>query len=156
VTDTLPNHLAQPSTESSSKNSGLITKSSKTKSYLTKRHDQELEGRQSNQKACIESFIKSLDMWDSAPPKGLTAMAENCQLSKAAENLQASKSATKLCQSAIGSTIYAMLDTRPDIVYAVASVSRFASNPRETHCGCPVDCFFLFHRSSKRLSSLSR
>ena len=36
-------------------------------------------------------------------------------------------------QSAVGSLMYAMMGTRPDIAYAVSVVSRFASNPNESH-----------------------
>jgi hypothetical protein len=36
-------------------------------------------------------------------------------------------------QSLIGTLMYAMLGTRPDIAYAVGSLSRFSSNPGKTH-----------------------
>jgi hypothetical protein len=36
-------------------------------------------------------------------------------------------------QSAVGSLMYAMLGTRPDIAFAVSVVSRYASNPSERH-----------------------
>lgn len=36
-------------------------------------------------------------------------------------------------QSAVGSLMYAMLGTRPDIAFAVSVVSRYASNPDESH-----------------------
>jgi len=36
-------------------------------------------------------------------------------------------------QSAVGSLIYAMLGTRPDLAYAVSIISRFSSNPTTAH-----------------------
>jgi hypothetical protein len=36
-------------------------------------------------------------------------------------------------QSAVGTLMYAMLGTRPDIAYAVSSVSRYAANPTKAH-----------------------
>jgi hypothetical protein len=36
-------------------------------------------------------------------------------------------------QRAVGSLMYAMMGTRPDIAFAVSIVSRFASNPDNTH-----------------------
>ena len=35
--------------------------------------------------------------------------------------------------SAVGSLMYAMVNTRPDIAHAVGVVSRFASNPEKQH-----------------------
>jgi len=35
--------------------------------------------------------------------------------------------------SAVGSLIYAMLCTRPDLTYAVSTVSRFISDPERQH-----------------------
>ena len=41
---------------------------------------------------------------------------------------------TKICYaSAVGSLVYAMVCTRPDIGYAVGVVSRFMSNPGREH-----------------------
>ena len=36
-------------------------------------------------------------------------------------------------QSVVGSLMYAMVCTRPDLSYAVGVVSRFMSNPGEAH-----------------------
>lgn len=36
-------------------------------------------------------------------------------------------------QSAVGSLMYAMLGTHPDIAYAVAKVCQFSTNPNMTH-----------------------
>jgi hypothetical protein len=39
----------------------------------------------------------------------------------------------RLYQSAVGAIMYVMLGTRPDIAFAVASLSQFSSNPSQTH-----------------------
>ena len=36
-------------------------------------------------------------------------------------------------QSAVGTLMYAMLGTQPDIAYAVSSVSQYAANPTKAH-----------------------
>jgi len=46
---------------------------------------------------------------------------------------QTSKEAVTHYQSIIGSLMYAMVETRPDIAYAVSVLSRFCSNPNKTH-----------------------
>src|SRR4051794_29074048 len=38
-------------------------------------------------------------------------------------------------QSIVGSLMYAMLGTRPDLAYAVSMLCRFLSNPMKTHHG---------------------
>jgi hypothetical protein len=83
------------------------------------------------QTAYIESFLKNFGMWNASPEK--TPMNEKCQLTKAVEGTEATTEFRTMYQSAVGSLIYAMLGTRPDIAYAVASVSRFSSNPTEDH-----------------------
>jgi Reverse transcriptase (RNA-dependent DNA polymerase) len=39
----------------------------------------------------------------------------------------------RLYQSAVGAVMYAMMGTRPDIAFAVASLSQFSSNPGQSH-----------------------
>src|SRR5436309_1357960 len=46
---------------------------------------------------------------------------------------QASESRVRLYQSAIGSLMYAMIETRPDIAYAISTLSAYASNPSAEH-----------------------
>jgi hypothetical protein len=48
-------------------------------------------------------------------------------------------------QSAVGSLMYAMLGTRPDIAFAVSIVSRFASNPTGLHWKLVEDIFSYLH-----------
>ena len=49
------------------------------------------------------------------------------------EGYQATEDSRLRYQSAVGSLMYAMLGTRPDLAYAVSVVSRYSSNPTETH-----------------------
>jgi hypothetical protein len=62
-----------------------------------------------------------------------TPMEPTIQLLPADKNYQAPASLRRAYQSAVGSLMYAMLGTRPDIAFAVSVVSRFASNPTEAH-----------------------
>ena len=47
--------------------------------------------------------------------------------------LTASEDQRLLYQSMIGSLMYAMIETRPDIAFSVSVLSRFSQNPNETH-----------------------
>ena len=50
--------------------------------------------------------------------------------------------------SAVGSLMYAMLCTRPDLAYAVSVVSRFQSNPGKEHW-VAVKCILKYLRRTK-------
>jgi hypothetical protein len=43
-------------------------------------------------------------------------------------------------QSIIGTLMYAMLGTRPDIAFAVGSLSKFSSNPGKVHLDQAIHC----------------
>jgi len=62
-----------------------------------------------------------------------TPMETSSRLVPADPDYQADRAFRTKYQSAVGSLMYAMLGTRPDIAYAVSVVSRFASNPNTTH-----------------------
>lgn len=62
-----------------------------------------------------------------------TPMETSLRLTVAEKDHQSPPSFVKQYQSAVGSLMYAMLGTRPDIAFAVSVVSRYASNPTETH-----------------------
>ena len=83
------------------------------------------------QSAYIERFLKHHGMWESKPQS--TSMETTSRLTPAEEGYTASKDLLKTYQSAVGSLIYAMLGTRPNIAFAVSVVSRYASNPTDTH-----------------------
>ena len=54
---------------------------------------------------------------------------------------------------AVGSLMYAMLCTQPDICFAVGMVSRYQSNPGPIHCQA-VEDFFILLRDIKSHSLL--
>jgi hypothetical protein len=58
-------------------------------------------------------------------------LPEKLQLIK--NTAQADKASIRLFQSQIGSILYAMLGTRPDIAYATIRLSQYASNPSDQH-----------------------
>jgi hypothetical protein len=55
------------------------------------------------------------------------------RLQPAAADYQADSAFKTRYQSLVGTLMYAMLGTRPDIAFAVSLVSRFASNPDKSH-----------------------
>ena len=55
------------------------------------------------------------------------------RLEKSQQDFEASEMDKKKYQSAVGSLMYAMLGTRPDIAYAVSKVSQYSTNPNATH-----------------------
>ena len=78
----------------------------------------------------IEKFLREHQMWESAPsptPIG------NEKYQAADEDYQATDVSRTKYQSAVGSLMYAMLGTRPDIAYTVLVVSRYGSNPTDAH-----------------------
>ena len=85
------------------------------------------------QAAYVERVIKQFDMWEAAPK--LTPMVTSSKLVPAEDDYTPPREFLKRYQSAVGSLMYAMLGTRPDIAYAVSVVSRFASKPTDQHWG---------------------
>ena len=78
----------------------------------------------------IQKFITEYGMWEC---KGTPTPMGTKKYSVAKEDFQATKASRTAYQSAVGSLIYAMLGTRPDIAYAVSVVSRYSSNLNESH-----------------------
>lgn len=78
-----------------------------------------------------------LDRHDMSACKSVTTPMETSsalhQLVKAPEGYQASDQEIKNYQSMIGGIMYAMLCTRPDISFAVTTLSQFSSNPLPSH-----------------------
>ncbi|GAA0165125.1 hypothetical protein LIER_39917 [Lithospermum erythrorhizon] len=88
---------------------------------------------------CLDSYINKVlqrfRMNDSK--KGNLPMRHGVQLSKS----QCPTTSAKMNKmkhipyaSAIGSIMYAMLCTRPDVSYALSATSRYQANPGESHC----------------------
>jgi len=55
------------------------------------------------------------------------------QLEKSSTEFEATCEKKKIYQSAVGSLMYAMLGSRPDIAYAVSRVSQYSTNPNQSH-----------------------
>jgi len=55
------------------------------------------------------------------------------QLEKSSTEFEATSEEKKMYQSAVGSLMYAMLGSRPDIAYAVSRVSQYSTNPNQSH-----------------------
>ena len=84
-----------------------------------------------SQSGYVEQVLKDHGMWEIKPVS--TPMETTSRSEKAADNYQAPAELRQKYQSAVGSLMYAMLDTRPDIAFAVSVVSRYGSNPTSTH-----------------------
>jgi hypothetical protein len=87
-----------------------------------------------NQTKYIDDILRRFNMQDSKPIS--TPMDSSAKLSK--ESSPNDENETQNMkeipyQNAVGSLMYAMLGTRPDIAYAVGAVSRYNSNPGESH-----------------------
>ena len=82
------------------------------------------------QKSYLEEAIKSAGLWESAPQ--LTPMATG-NLEPAPDDYTAHADFKAKYQSFVGTLMYAMLGTRPDIAFSVSCVSRFAANPTDAH-----------------------
>ena len=78
----------------------------------------------------VEKFLTEHGMWK---PKGTPTPMGTEKFQAAEEDFQATETSRTSYQSAVGSLMYAMLGTRPDIAYAVSVVSRYGSNPNEAH-----------------------
>jgi hypothetical protein len=82
-----------------------------------------------SQEAYLASVLDRFGMLDSNPVA--TPLTTGTKLLKSGDDDE--KVDQKLYQSMVGSTIYGMLCTRPDIAFAVQQISQFSSNPSTTH-----------------------
>ena len=64
-----------------------------------------------------------------------TPMETSSKLTPADDSYQANQKDKTRYQSAVGSLMYAMLGTRPDLAYTVSVVSRYSHNPTKGHWG---------------------
>ena len=83
-----------------------------------------------SQKVYLKKVLKDHGMWECKP---VATPMDSTRLEAAAPNHVATAGQRHAYQSAVGSLMYAMLGTRPDLAYAVSVVSRYASNPTNTH-----------------------
>ena len=89
---------------------------------------------QLSQKEYIDYILKRFSMSDAKPIS--TPLASHFWLSKdqSPKTKEEKDFMAKVSYaSAIGSLIYAMVCTRPDIAHAMGAVSRFMSNPKKQH-----------------------
>ena len=84
-----------------------------------------------SQKAYLEKVIRDQGMWECNSMA--TPMDTGIKLIAADPGYICPADEKRRYQSAVGSLMYAMLGTRPDIAYAVSVVSRYASNPNQSH-----------------------
>ena len=82
-----------------------------------------------DQSAYIDSILERYGMIDCKPVS--TPLAPGARLAKATENDKLADE--RDYQAIVGSLIYAMLCTRPDIGYTVQQLSQFCSKPTNAH-----------------------
>lgn len=87
-----------------------------------------------SQSAYVTALLERHGMADCKPVSTPMEHASTVYtLVKAPKNYQASITDTRTYQSIIGGIMFAMLCTRPDISFAVTTLSQFASNPLPAH-----------------------
>jgi Reverse transcriptase (RNA-dependent DNA polymerase) len=85
-----------------------------------------------SQTAYLEKVLRDFNMAN-CNNKVTTPMETSSRLMPAEPGYQADPVFRKNYQSAVGSLMYAMLGTRPDLAYAVSVISRFSANPTDAH-----------------------
>jgi len=84
-----------------------------------------------SQEAYLRKVLEDNQMATCAPVA--TPMEATTRLLPADSGYHADPSFRRAYQSAVGSLMYAMLGTRPDLAFAISIILRFASNPTKTH-----------------------
>lgn len=84
-----------------------------------------------SQKGYIQKVLREFRL-ENAKPVATPMEQTATQLQKETVGM-ASPEAVRRYQSAVGSLMYAMIATRPDIAFALSVVSQFAQNPNDTH-----------------------
>ena len=87
-----------------------------------------------SQEAYIERVVRDHGQWEAHPT--YTPMRADFKPEPSPDSYHAEPAFRQQYQSAVGSLMYAMLGTRPDIAYAVAVVSRYSANPSQQHWLC--------------------
>jgi hypothetical protein len=82
-----------------------------------------------NQKTYIRSILKTFGFENCNPVS--TPMEPGIVLQKSEQGID--EELQQKYQRAIGSLMYAMVQTRPDISYAVSTLAQYSSNPDQTH-----------------------
>ena len=84
-----------------------------------------------SQRRYIETILERHGMSESAPVN--TPADPHIRLLKTPAEHQADPANQQRYQSAVGSLMYAMVGTRPDLAFAVSAVSQHSTNPGATH-----------------------
>jgi hypothetical protein len=92
--------------------------------------DQPAHSLQLHQKGYIEKVLQEFNIWDCKPV--VTPIDIN-KLKPSKEGFTATEIDRNWYARAIGSLIYAILGTRPDIIYAVSVCSQYIAKPGEPH-----------------------
>ncbi|KAK9769258.1 putative Integrase catalytic domain-containing protein [Seiridium cardinale] len=112
-----------------------------------------------SQRAYLEKILRDFDMWDGNKAEHqqarpvYTPMVDN--LEAPAENFVADAADIHWYQRAIGSLMYAMLGTRPDIAFAVSKCSRYLARPNKD-CIRAVQRIFAYLRTTIDLELVYR
>jgi hypothetical protein len=85
-----------------------------------------------SQKGYIEKVIKDAGLWECNTKYSTPMESSQVHMVRETEQ-QATDEEKKVYQGRVGSLMYAMLGTRPDIAFAVSVISRFSSNPNRHH-----------------------
>jgi hypothetical protein len=85
-----------------------------------------------SQQGYIEKVLREFQMWNCSL-KNDTPIDTHNKLRKADPDFEPTRGEIKWYQKAVGSLMYAMLGTRPDIAFAVSAVSRYAARPTQQH-----------------------
>ena len=87
----------------------------------------------------VTRFLKHFNCWSLNPVS--TPLETSRKLQPARESYVAPRKLCEDYQSAVRSLIYAMLETRPNIAYAVSLVSRYSVNPTQAHWNAVIRIF---------------
>ena len=82
------------------------------------------------QSGYLERVLRDFGMWDCAP---VGTPMDMVKLEAADGSYVADAAVRTRYQSAVGSLMYAIIGTRPDIAYAISVVNRYGSNPTDVY-----------------------
>ena len=94
------------------------------------------------QQAYLSEAIRNAGVWDAICA---TTPMESTRLEPAEDGYFAEPGFKALYQSHVGTLMYAMLGSRPDIAFSVSCVSRYASNPTPKHMIAVLRIFKYLH-----------
>lgn len=106
---------------------------------MTVKRDRQAGTIRLGQAAYVTRFLNHFNCWNLTPAS--TPLETSRKMQPAEEGYVAPRKLREDYQSAVGSLMYAMLGTRPDIAYAVSLVSRYAANPTPAHWSAVVRIF---------------